>query len=121
MGMIVGSYIILFLVIFITYIIKKNNYDKSNYKKESGNKFFGVMMDKGKYGEYLSFNILEKINGASRILTNVYLPKGNGETTEIDLVYIHETGIYVLESKNYSGWIFGDEKSSSCLPQQLFS
>jgi hypothetical protein len=108
MGMIVGIYIILFLVIFITYIIKKNNYDKSNYKKESGNKFFGVMMDKGKYGEYLSFNILEKINGASRILTNVYLPKGNGETTEIDLVYIHETGIYVLESKNYSGWIFGN-------------
>ncbi len=68
-------------------------------------------MDKGKYGEYLSFNILEKIKGANRILTNVYLPKGNGETTEIDLIYIHETGIYVLESKNYSGWIFGDEKS----------
>jgi hypothetical protein len=113
MGMIVGSYIILFLVIFITYVVKKNNYDKSNYKKESGNKFLGVMMDKGKYGEYLSFNILEKINGASRILTNVYLPKGNGETTEIDLVYIHETGIYVLESKNYSGWIFGDEKSKN--------
>lgn len=111
--MIVRIYIILFLVIFITYIIKKNNYDKSNYKKESGNKFFGVMMDKGKYGEYLSFKILEKINGASRILTNVYLPKGNGETTEIDLVYIHETGIYVLESKNYSGWIFGDEKSKN--------
>lgn len=111
MGSLVGIYIILFLVIFITFIIKKNNYDKSNYKKESGNKFFGVMMDKGKYDEYLSFNILEKINGASRILTNVYLPKGNGETTEIDLIYIHETGIYVLESKNYSGWIFGDEKS----------
>ncbi|AQR96503.1 NERD domain-containing protein [Clostridium saccharoperbutylacetonicum] len=113
MGMIIGSYIILFLVVFITYVIKKNKYDKSNYKKESGNKFLGVMMDKGKYGEYLSFNILEKINGASRILTNVYLPKGNGETTEIDLVYIHETGIYVLESKNYSGWIFGDEKSKN--------
>lgn len=113
MGMIVGIYIILFLMIFITYVIKKNKYDKSNYKKESGNKFLSVIMDKGKYGEYLSFNILEKINGASRILTNVYLPKGNGETTEIDLVYIHETGIYVLESKNYSGWIFGDEKSKN--------
>ncbi len=66
---------------------------------------------KEKYGEYLSFNKLEKIKGDHRILTNVYLPKGNGETTEVDLIYIHETGIYVLESKNYSGWIFGDEKS----------
>jgi len=23
---------------------------------------------------------------------------------------LHETGVYVFESKNYSGWIFGDEK-----------
>lgn len=106
-----GIYVIMFLVILITYITKKRSYDRSNYKKESGNKFFGVMMDKGKYGEYLSFKILEKITGANRILTNVYLPKENGETTEVDLIYIHETGIYVLESKNYSGWIFGDEKS----------
>jgi superfamily II DNA helicase RecQ len=111
MEIIVGIYIIIFLAIFITYIAKKNSYDRSNYKKESGNKFWSVMRDKGKYGEYLSFKILEKITGANRILTNVYLPKGNGDTTEIDLIYIHETGIYVLESKNYSGWIFGDEKS----------
>ena len=69
------------------------------------------MMDKGKYGEYLSFNKLEKIKGNHKILTNVYLPKGNGETTELDLIYIHQTGIYVLELKNYSGWIFGDEGS----------
>ena len=32
-----------------------------------------------------------------------------GNTTEIDLIYIHESGIYVLESKNYGGWIFGNE------------
>lgn len=29
------------------------------------------------------------------------------ETTEIDVVLLHPTGIYVIESKNYSGWIFG--------------
>src|SRR5471030_1032596 len=45
------------------------------------------------------------------MLMNVYLPKENDGTTEADLVYIHETGVYVLESKNYSGWILGDEKS----------
>ncbi|OCA98716.1 nuclease-related domain-containing protein [Clostridium beijerinckii] len=107
----IGLYIIIILVIIIVLTLKKSKYDKSNYKKESGNGFFAVMMDKGKYGEYLSLNILEKIKGEHRILTNVYLPKENGETTEIDLIYLHETGIYVLESKNYSGWIFGDEKS----------
>jgi len=108
-----GIFIIIILGICISYGLKKNRYDKSSYKKESGNNFLGVMMDKGKYGEYLSFNILEKIKGDHRILTNVYLPKENGETTEVDIIYIHETGIYVLESKNYSGWIFGDEKSKN--------
>jgi hypothetical protein len=38
------------------------------------------------------------------------LSKKDGSTTEIDLIMIDETGIYVFESKNYSGWIFGDEK-----------
>ena len=103
--------ILIVLVIFLFYVLRMYKYDKSKYKEESGNNFFSVMMDKGKYGEYLSFNWLEKIRGEHKILTNVYLPKGNGETTEVDLIYIHETGIYVLESKNYSGWIFGDEKS----------
>lgn len=103
--------ILIILIIGISVYLKKKKYDNSNYKKESGNEFKKVWRDTGNYGEYLTFNELEKIKGDHRILTNVYLPKENGETTEVDLIYIHETGIYVLESKNYSGWIFGDEKS----------
>jgi uncharacterized FlaG/YvyC family protein len=104
-------FIIIILGICIYYELKNIEYDKSKYKEECGNNFLEVIIDKGKYGEYLSFNKLEKIKGNHKILTNVYLPKGNEETIEIDLVYIHETGIYILESKNYSGWIFGDEKN----------
>ena len=40
---------------------------------------------------------------------NVYLPKENGETTECDVLLITSRGIIVFESKNYSGWIFGNE------------
>ena len=29
--------------------------------------------------------------------------------TEIDLLLIHPKGLFVFESKNYSGWIFGNE------------
>ncbi len=46
-----------------------------------------------------------------KILRNVYIPKENEETSEIDLLYITQKGIFVFESKNYSGWIFGDENS----------
>ena len=92
-------------------IINKEKYDYSDYKKESGNPYLKVISDKGLQGEYLTFDILNKIEGQHRICANAYLPKENGETTEVDLILIHETGIYVIESKNYSGWIFGYEDS----------
>ena len=40
---------------------------------------------------------------------SLYSPK-DGTTTEIDLIYLSIQGIFVIESKNYSGWIFGNEK-----------
>ena len=68
----------------------------------------------GQHGEKLTQRELKLVNLFGRkglTLRNIYLPKDNGETTEIDLVYITQKGIFVFESKNYSGWIFGDEKS----------
>ena len=68
---------------------------------------------KEKYGEKLTENELKKVNFFGRkgkILRNVYIPKDNGETSEIDVLFICQKGIFVFESKNYSGWIFGNEK-----------
>jgi len=59
----------------------------------------------------LTYAKLEKLDEYNKLLVNVYLPKEDGTTTEIDLIMISQTGIYVFESKNYSGWIFGDEKN----------
>ena len=41
-------------------------------------------------------------------LRNLYLPVPEG-TAEIDLLYLTRKGIFVIESKNYTGWIFGRE------------
>ena len=68
----------------------------------------------GKLGEMLTAKELKYVQlfgRKGRILRNIYVPKDNGETSEIDLLYITQKGIFVFESKNYSGWIFGDEKS----------
>lgn len=63
---------------------------------------------KGYYGEYLVFNELyKKIPGACKILMNLEIPAENNKTTEIDLLMIHETGIYVFEIKHYKGTIYG--------------
>ena len=70
---------------------------------------------KGKHGEKLTENELKLVYSFGRrgkTLRNLYIPKSNGDTSEIDVVYITQKGIFVFESKNYSGWIFGDEKGT---------
>ncbi len=45
-----------------------------------------------------------------RCLQNVYVPRRDGSTSEIDVIYITQKGLFVIESKNYSGYIFGNEQ-----------
>lgn len=84
----------------------------SRYSQVSGNNYLSTIEDSGKFGEYLTFKKLEQIKTYNKLLVNVYVPIGNDKYSEVDLIMICETGIYVFESKNYSGWIFGDEKNS---------
>lgn len=68
----------------------------------------------GKRGEKLTereLKLVQLFGRKGKVLRNVYLPKENGETSEIDVIFITKKGIFVFESKNYSGWIFGDEKN----------
>jgi hypothetical protein len=44
------------------------------------------------------------------LLNNVTIPFQAG-TTQIDHILVSTKGIFIIETKNYSGWIFGDEKS----------
>ena len=70
----------------------------------------------GKRGEKLTereLKLVQLFGRKGKVLQNVYLPKANGETSEVDVVFITQKGIFVFESKNYSGWIFGDEKSKN--------
>lgn len=82
---------------------------KSDYGSESGLKLFDFLHNTGNFGEGLTFFELEEIPTYSKIITNIYIPTEDG-TTELDMVYITSSAIYVIESKNYSGWIFGNEK-----------
>lgn len=88
-----------------------NRYQRTAYHDASGNSVFDTLFDTGNFGEFLTYSCLENLGEEHKLLTNVYLPKSDGTTTEIDLILISATGIYVIESKNYSGWIFGDENS----------
>ena len=42
---------------------------------------------------------------------DLIIPSRSG-TTQIDHIYVSIFGIFVIETKNYTGWIFGNEKQS---------
>jgi restriction system protein len=69
---------------------------------------------KGNFGEFLvrfSANLLldkEKY----KAIHNVTLPTPDG-TTQIDHIFVSTYGIFVVETKNYAGWIFGDEQHAT--------
>ncbi len=68
-----------------------------------------MWFNKGLSGEYALFQKLHRYEErGAKLLFNCYLKKADGSTTEIDVMMISATGVYVFENKNYSGWIFGN-------------
>lgn len=60
-------------------------------------------------------------NQKTVMINNCTLRMKNGHTTQIDHVLISEYGVFVIETKNYSGLIFGDEyqkKWTVCIGKQ---
>lgn len=60
--------------------------------------------DRGAYGEFLVYDTLRREKG--QWLFNLYLPKGE-EKTEIDALLLSERGIFLFESKNFTGRVYG--------------
>lgn len=69
---------------------------------------------RGYYGEYLLFcELYRHVPGTFKILMNLIIPVKEDSTTEIDLLLIHETGLYIFECKHYSGIIYGKDTDNS--------
>lgn len=67
-----------------------------------------MLRSEGRLGEFKLGWELEKAIPDCKLLFNVYIPKGDGTYSECDCVMFYQGHVYVLESKNYSGWIFGN-------------
>ncbi len=65
---------------------------------------------KGWFGEFLVHQVLRwRLDGkVYRIISSTMLPTEDG-TTQIDHIVVSRYGIFVVETKNYKGWIFGSE------------
>ena len=106
--------VIMVVALLIVKMQNQNKNEKSQQeqkeKEEDKDQKKNITNQIGELGEILIRKIL--IDGGfgseNNILNNIYVPH-NGKTSEVDVLLIHETGLYVFESKNFSGWIFGSE------------
>ena len=87
------------LPIILVYLGNRR-YNVSNYKAASGKTFSNLLFEKGCMGEYQLYKVLERLEENNKILTNLYIPRSNGQLTEIDLIMINKKGIFVFESKD---------------------
>jgi len=67
--------------------------------------WFGETQSAVAHALFLDDKIYHSIN-------NVTIPTANG-TTQIDHVIVSRFGLFVVETKNMKGWIFGDEHSKN--------
>lgn len=58
----------------------------------------------------LVIKMLKKGVHPKAIFHDLYLQKKNGEYSQIDIVVATPQGLIVIEVKDYSGWIFGNER-----------
>lgn len=63
---------------------------------------------KGKRGETRVHNILARLPEGYTVLDDVVLKTSSG-TTQIDHVVVSKYGVFVIETKNYRGEIYGDD------------
>jgi len=69
-------------------------------------------------GEALVANTLENLRCLHVLINNVTLPVENG-STQIDHILITEAGLFIIETKHYTGWIFGNP-SGAKWTQQIY-
>src|SRR5690606_19184571 len=66
---------------------------------------------KGFIGEKTTSSILYFLDKSKYKVINNIVIEAYGKTTQIDHIVISDFGVFVIETKNYKGWILGGENS----------
>ena len=67
---------------------------------------------KGAVGEYKVALKLRRLSKKKYLVLNDLLIRNGSSTTQIDHVVISSKGVFVIETKNYKGWIHGHQNST---------
>ena len=92
--------LIILLIIIIVLALNINDDNVSNFDK-------GLEAEK-----YLMAKLIRAGVSEEDIFHDLYVEKYDGNFSQIDIVVLTKVGIIVIEVKNFSGWIFGNESQN---------
>ena len=93
--------------IYLFYRLAREENDTNTNK----NKYIGSFVNKGeKQVDKVLKNLAKNLGGTHFI---DILLKYNGSSTQIDNILVTNKAVYVIESKDYSGWIFGSQRNQN--------
>ena len=98
--------IILLFLVYLTYLILSTPQQKNRKPLDSA-------LNHSKNHENKINNIVAYHIEKKWIFQNIFLKKSDGKFTEIDVLAVHNTGVYVIECKYMAGKIIGDEDDKS--------
>lgn len=74
-----------------------------------------IIRKKGKRGESLVASILGETEDGVKQVFNDYRFYSYGKATQIDHILVNKNGVFVIETKNYSGQIYGNKNQQQWL------
>ncbi|MEE0889226.1 MAG: NERD domain-containing protein [Bacteroidales bacterium] len=95
------------IVLFLRIISRRNKAPKKRRKKTTYSSYAKVL---GEIGEESVASILKTLPKDYVVFNDIYL-EIKGYSTQIDHVVISRYGVFIIETKNYTGWIFGNDTS----------
>lgn len=100
-------WLIAILVIIVIYLIVKND-NKNTQKKENESSARAEQI--GEQGEQFIIELLgQTIPGQRYVVNNLIVQDQYGNSSQIDHIFINSNGVFVIETKNLSGTIYGDD------------
>ena len=103
--------ILIMLVILIVgyFIVNIYRHDNSTFYKLTGYSYLDMVANKKIRTMYKIVNDLDQVKGSHKVLVDVQVLV-NDELQTISGLLLHESGIYVMNLKEKSGWINGREQ-----------
>ena len=98
---------VLCVILVSVYLYRHHLYNKLDRQKLSHSSYYDVSFGGERKCSDEVVRILKDVGGYKKIVVNWHYCE-NGEPSCADVILLHETGIYVVEAKDYQGWISGE-------------